>query len=95
MIEYKTEGGNKFRLEVNLTDCTCEACDGLRASGHKTYDSIVYLGEMMIGFDCGACSEEDAFDKAEVLVQMFALGELGSNPQRCFSPEAIIHVRMR
>ncbi len=95
MTEFRTEGGKTYRLEAVTTDCTCETCDDLRSAGCQAYGAITYLGEMMIGCDCGASSEEEAIDSAEVLYQMFHMGELGTNAQEVFTAEAIKQVRSR
>ena len=95
MIEFRTEAVKNYKLQAVITDCTCETCDDLRSAGYQAYESLAYLGEMMIGFDCGACSEEDAITSAEALYQMFHLGELGANAQEFFTAEAIKHVRSR
>ena len=95
MEEFREEDGIAYRLEVVSTGCTCETCEDLKSAVYPTYESLAFLGEMMIGSDCGACSEKEAFDSAEVIHQMFHRGELGYRPQDCFTAEAIEHVRLR
>ena len=95
MEEFRSEDGSTYRLEVVTTDCTCEACEDLRLAGYRTYESLAYLGEMMIGSDCGACNEEEAVNSAEDIYQMFHRGELGYRPQDFFTADAIEHVRRR
>ena len=78
-----------YRLGVFLTDCTCEICEDLRLGGYPSYESCVYLGEMLIGSDCGTRSEKEALDSCEDMCLMFHQGELGYRPQDVFTAEAI------
>lgn len=95
MEKYIVEDGITYMLEVISAECICGICEDLRSAGYQVYESFAYLGKMMIGSDCGACSEEEAFDSAEDIYQMFHRGELGYRPQDCFTSEAIDHVRLR
>lgn len=84
-----------YLLKITPTDCMCEDCEGLRSAGYQTYESFSYLGEMLIGSDCYACSQEEAFDSAELMCEMFHRGELGSQAHNWFTPQAIEHVERR
>jgi hypothetical protein len=95
MEEFRIEDSITYRLEVLLTNCTCENCEDLRLGGYPTYESFAYLGEMMIGSDCCAGSKEDAIHSAEDMYQMFHRGELGYRAEDYFTAEAIEHVRLR
>lgn len=95
MIEYRNESDKTYMLEASITHCSCEECEELRKYGNRTYEACAYLGDMLIGFDCGARSGEEAIESAEVLCLMFENGELGANPLEFFTPEAIKHVMMR
>lgn len=95
MIDFLTMGDKTYRLEAVISECTCDECEEYKSEGYQTYQSNVYLGDMLIGSDCVRGTEEDALDAAQGMAEMFDNGELGADCTYFFTSEAIKQVRMR
>lgn len=96
MEKYIVEDGVTYTLGAFLTDCDCEICEGVRSWGHQPYESYAYLDQMLIGCFCDSASDtREAFEAAKRMCLMFHTGELGAEPEECFTREAIAHVNNR